>query len=59
MNKIDILEDRIKEVKQHLEELSLVQHESITLTDSIVYWERVLEQKNVELQHQLRFRYDS
>lgn len=59
MNKIQILEDRIREIKEHLTELNLVQHESVVLTDSIVYWERKLEQKNVELQHQLRIRYDS
>jgi hypothetical protein len=59
MNKIQILEDRIRDIKEHLVELQAVQHESTVLTDSIVYWDRVLEQKNVELQHQLRIRYDS
>ena len=59
MNNVQILEDRIREIKEHLIELNLVQHESKVLTDSIVYWDRVLEQKNVELQHQLRIRYDS
>ena len=59
MNKIQILEDRIRDIKEHLVELQAVQHESTVLTDSIVYWDRVLEQKSVELQHQLRIRYDS
>jgi hypothetical protein len=59
MNNVQILEDRIREIKEHLTELNLVQNESVVLTDSIVYWERTLEQKNVELQHQLRIRYDS
>ena len=59
MNKIQILEDRIRDIKEHLVELQAVQHESTVLTDSIAYWDRVLDQKNVELQHQLRIRYDS
>tara|TARA_B110000902_G_C13930459_1_gene445676 strand:+ start:98 stop:277 length:180 start_codon:yes stop_codon:yes gene_type:complete len=59
MNNVQILEDRIREIKEHLTELNLVQNESVVLTDSIVYWERTLEQKSVELQHQLRIRYDS
>ena len=59
MNNVQILEERIREIKEHLTELNLVQNESKVLTDSIVYWDRVLEQKNVELQHQLRIRYDS
>ena len=59
MNNVQILEERIREIKEHLTELNLVQNESVVLTDSIVYWERTLEQKNVELQHQLRIRYDS
>lgn len=59
MNNVQILEDRIREIKEHLTELNLVQHESKVLTDSIAYWDRVLEQKSVELQHQLRIRYDN
>ena len=59
MDRVQILEARIKEIRDHLKELSLVKYESSTLTDSIVYWERTLEQKSVELQHQLRIRYDS
>jgi len=59
MSKIQALESRIKEIKEHLAELSLVKYQTNTLTDSIVYWERQLEQKSVELQHRLRVRYDS
>tara|TARA_R110000764_G_C10902624_1_gene371681 strand:- start:604 stop:783 length:180 start_codon:yes stop_codon:yes gene_type:complete len=59
MSKIQALESRIKEIKEHLAELSLVKYQTTTLTDSIVYWERELEQKSVELQHRLRVRYDS
>ena len=59
MSKIQALESRIKEIKEHLAELSLVKYQTATLTDSIVYWERELEQKSVELQHRLRIRYDS
>ena len=45
MNNVQILEDRIREIKEHLTELNLVQHESVVLTDSIVYWERTVRTK--------------
>ena len=59
MSNIRALEERIKEINTYLEELSLVKYQTTTLTDSMVYWERELEQKSVELQHRLRIRYDS